>query len=51
MGAVSWGGRGGALGLDRWDIAVAETRTRSTTAHDGHEITLHDAVLRARKRP
>jgi SAM-dependent methyltransferase len=35
----------------RWDIAVAEVRPRSVTRHDGHEITMHDAVLRARKRP
>jgi hypothetical protein len=42
-----------AAGLDpgRWDIAVAEARTRSATAPDGHEITMRDAVLRARKRP
>ncbi|MFF8846377.1 class I SAM-dependent methyltransferase [Streptomyces sp. NPDC015127] len=41
-----------AAGLDpdRWDIAVADARTRSVTAHDGHEITLRDAVLRARRR-
>ncbi|WP_326822193.1 class I SAM-dependent methyltransferase [Streptosporangium sp. NBC_01756] len=50
----------------RWDIAVAEARTRSATAHEGHDghehhehhegheghgITIHDTVLRARKRP
>lgn len=41
-----------AAGLDpdRWDIVVAEARTRPATRHDGHEITIHDAVLRARKR-
>ena len=39
------------LGPDRWDVAVAEARSRTATAHDGHEITIHDAVLRARKRP
>ncbi|MGW0700223.1 class I SAM-dependent methyltransferase [Streptomyces sp. NPDC002867] len=41
-----------AAGLDpdRWDIAVAEARTRSVTAHDGREIALRDAVLRARRR-
>ncbi|WP_051864530.1 class I SAM-dependent methyltransferase [Streptosporangium roseum] len=40
-----------AAGLDpdRWDIAVAEARTRTATDHHGHEITLHDAVLRARR--
>ncbi|MQA10167.1 MAG: methyltransferase domain-containing protein [Pseudonocardiaceae bacterium] len=41
----------GSLDPDRWDIAVAETRTRSVTDHDGHEITIRDAVLRASKRP
>ncbi|MGH3951669.1 MAG: class I SAM-dependent methyltransferase [Pseudonocardiaceae bacterium] len=40
-----------SLEPDRWDIAVAEARSRSDTAHDGHEVTIHDAVLRARKRP
>ena len=40
-----------SLDPDRWDIAVAEVRPRSATDHDGHEITLRDAVLRARKRP
>lgn len=39
------------LDPDRWDIAVAETRTRPATGPDGHEITLCDAVLRARRRP
>ncbi|WP_455361080.1 class I SAM-dependent methyltransferase [Streptomyces sp. SYSU K21746] len=39
------------LDPDRWDIAVAEARSRSATGPDGHEITLRDAVLRARKRP
>ncbi|WP_219632889.1 class I SAM-dependent methyltransferase [Haloechinothrix aidingensis] len=34
----------------RWDIVVAETRTRSATGHDGHETIIRDAVLRARKR-
>jgi 2-polyprenyl-3-methyl-5-hydroxy-6-metoxy-1,4-benzoquinol methylase len=41
-----------ATGLDpdRWDIAVAEARPLPATDPDGHEITVHDAVLRARKR-
>jgi hypothetical protein len=34
-----------------WDIAVAETRSRTTNDPDGHEITMRDAVVRARKRP
>ncbi|MEU4330174.1 class I SAM-dependent methyltransferase [Nonomuraea dietziae] len=42
-----------AAGLDPglWDIAVAEARSRSATAPDGHEMTMHDAVVRARRRP
>nr|WP_283137043.1 class I SAM-dependent methyltransferase [Rhizohabitans arisaemae] len=42
-----------AAGLDpgRWDVAVAEARTRSVLGPHGHETTLHDAVLRSRKRP
>jgi len=38
------------LDPDRWDIAVAEARSRSATDHDGREITMRDAVVRARKR-
>jgi hypothetical protein len=38
------------LDPDRWEIAVAEARTRPATAHDGHEMVLRDAVLRARRR-
>ncbi|MFC7722859.1 class I SAM-dependent methyltransferase [Nonomuraea recticatena] len=34
-----------------WDIAVAEARSRSATAPDGHKMTMHDAVVRARRRP
>jgi 2-polyprenyl-3-methyl-5-hydroxy-6-metoxy-1,4-benzoquinol methylase len=42
-----------AAGLDRhrWDIAVAEARSRPAGDHDGHETMIRDAVLRARKRP
>ena len=39
------------LDPDRWDIAIADARPRSVTDRDGHEITLRDAVLRARKLP
>lgn len=39
------------LDPDRWEIAVAEARARSAAGHDGHELTIRDAVLRARKRP
>ncbi|GII24685.1 class I SAM-dependent methyltransferase [Planosporangium mesophilum] len=42
-----------AAGLDpdRWDIVVAEARARSATDPHGHEVAIHDAVLRARRRP
>lgn len=40
-----------SLDPDRWDIIVAEARTRSVTNHGGHRSTLRDAVLRARRRP
>ncbi|MEV8567987.1 bifunctional NAD(P)/FAD-dependent oxidoreductase/class I SAM-dependent methyltransferase [Streptomyces sp. NPDC051322] len=39
------------LDPERWDIAVTEARTRSAPTHDGHEVTLRDAVVRARRRP
>lgn len=35
----------------RWEIAVAETRTRQATGPAGQEITIRDSVLRARRRP
>jgi SAM-dependent methyltransferase len=42
-----------AAGLDpeRWDVAVAETRTRPVLPAEHHEHVRTDAVLRARKRP
>jgi len=40
-----------SLDPDRWDIAVAEARPRPATDPDGHEITIRDAVLRARRHP
>ncbi|PSK93678.1 methyltransferase family protein [Murinocardiopsis flavida] len=42
-----------AAGLDpeRWDVVAADARSRSATGHGGHAMTVHDAVLRARKRP
>lgn len=39
------------LDPDQWEVVVADARRRTATAHDGPEITVHDAVLRARKRP
>ena len=35
---------------ERWDILVAETRPRPATDPQGQQTTIHDAVLRARKR-
>ena len=34
----------------RWDVLVTDTRARPTTDPDGREVTIRDAVLRARKR-
>lgn len=39
------------LDPERWEIAVAEARTRQATVHGGAGTTLCDAVLRARRRP
>jgi SAM-dependent methyltransferase len=41
-----------AAGLDpdRWDVLVAEARSRPVTGPGGHEITIHDAVVHARRR-
>lgn len=42
-----------AAGLDpdQWDVLVADTRPRPAHVHDDREVTIHDAVLRARRRP
>ena len=37
------------LEADRWDVVVAETRTRAASDGHGHEITMRDAVVRARR--
>jgi SAM-dependent methyltransferase len=39
------------LDPDRWDVLVADTRPRPASDPEGQETTIHDAVLRARKRP
>lgn len=39
------------LDADRWDVVVAEARRHAVTDPHGHEIAMHDAVVRARKRP
>ncbi len=41
----------GTLDPARWDILVTGARPRPATDPAGQEITIHDAVLRARKRP
>jgi SAM-dependent methyltransferase len=38
------------LERDVWDVEVAEARPRPGTDPDGREVTLHDAVVRARRR-
>ena len=35
---------------DAWEMLVAEARPRPAHVHEGENITVHDAVLRARKR-
>ncbi|MGY1804852.1 SAM-dependent methyltransferase [Blastococcus sp. SYSU D00922] len=41
-----------AAGLDPdgWEVLVAEARPRPAHVHEGQDITVHDAVLRARRR-
>jgi SAM-dependent methyltransferase len=41
----------GSLDPGQWDVLVAEARPRPATDPEGQEVTIHDAVLRARKRP
>jgi hypothetical protein len=38
------------LDPDVWDVEVAEARPRPGTHPDGRAVTLHDAVVRARRR-
>jgi hypothetical protein len=33
-----------------WDVLVTDSRPRTATGHDGEAITIHDAVLVARRR-
>ncbi|GIH03919.1 methyltransferase [Rhizocola hellebori] len=37
------------LGLAGWQIAVAQARPRAAVDHDGNAVTIHDAVLVARR--
>jgi SAM-dependent methyltransferase len=39
----------GSLDPDRWDVLVAEARPRSARDPEGREVTIHDAVLCARR--
>ena len=34
---------------EAWEVLVAEPRTRPAAVHEGHDITVNDAVLRARR--
>jgi hypothetical protein len=40
----------GALDPDVWNVLVAEPRPRPAAVHEGHDITVHDAVLHAVRR-
>ena len=40
----------GSLPPDRWEVVTAEARPRPGHVHEGQEITVHDAVLTARRR-
>jgi SAM-dependent methyltransferase len=39
-----------ALDPEVWEILVAEARPRPAAVHEGHHITVHDAVVRARRK-
>ena len=39
-----------ALDAREWEVVSAEARARTVTVADGREATMHDAVLRARRR-
>jgi len=41
----------GALDPGSWQVVTAEARPRTTADHDGREITIHDAVVVARRYP
>jgi SAM-dependent methyltransferase len=40
-----------SLDAERWDVLTAAARPRSARDPEGREVTIHDAVLRARRRP
>lgn len=39
-----------SLDADAWEVVVAEARPRPAALHEGHDIEVHDAVLRAHRR-
>lgn len=41
----------GSLDPDRWEVLAADARPRRVEDPEGREITIRDAVLRARRRP
>jgi SAM-dependent methyltransferase len=40
-----------SLDPDVWEVMVTDARPRTASDPEGREITIHDAVLRARRRP
>lgn len=40
-----------SLRPDQWDVLVTDTRPHAASDQDGQAVTVHDTVLRARKRP
>ncbi|MFJ2031163.1 methyltransferase domain-containing protein [Streptosporangium sp. NPDC087985] len=40
-----------SLAPDQWDVLVTDTRPRPAGDPEGREVTIHDAILRARRRP
>jgi hypothetical protein len=39
-----------SLAPEEWEVLVTEARPRPAKVHEGREITVRDAVLRARRR-
>lgn len=39
------------LEAEHWDVMLSESLARAATDPDGREVTVHDAVLHARRRP
>jgi SAM-dependent methyltransferase len=52
LAALGWTAADLAASLDDgWTIEVAEARPREATDPEGNTVTIHDAILRARRRP